>query len=65
MTVFPCGQAVPEASNLNYRAGQTIPNAAVVKLDAIRQGLRVHVGRVGAHRRRQRLHARHVQTSPR
>ena len=33
MTVFPCGQAVPEASNLNYRAGQTIPNAAVVKLD--------------------------------
>ena len=34
MTVFPCGQAVPEASNLNYRAGQTIPNAAVVKLDS-------------------------------
>jgi len=34
MTVFPCGASVPEASNLNYRAGQTIPNAAFVKLDA-------------------------------
>ena len=34
MTVFPCGTSVPEASNLNFRAGQTIPNAAVVKLDA-------------------------------
>jgi subtilisin family serine protease len=34
MTVFPCGTAVPVASNLNHRAGQTIPNAAVVKLDA-------------------------------
>ena len=34
MTVFPCGTSVPEASNLNYRNAQTIPNAAVVKLDA-------------------------------
>jgi subtilisin family serine protease len=34
MTVFPCGASVPEASNLNYRAGQTIPNAAFAKLDA-------------------------------
>ena len=33
MTVFPCGGSVPEASNLNHGAGQTIANATVVKLD--------------------------------
>jgi hypothetical protein len=33
MTVFPCGQVAPQASNLNFATGQTIPNAAVVKLD--------------------------------
>jgi hypothetical protein len=33
MTMFPCGQAAPQASNVNFRNGQTIPNAAVVKLD--------------------------------
>ena len=32
MTVYPCGQAVPVASNLNYVTGQTVPNAVVVKL---------------------------------
>jgi subtilisin family serine protease len=32
MTVFPCGTAVPTASNLNYAAGQTIPNAVVAKV---------------------------------
>jgi hypothetical protein len=32
MTVFPCGTAVPTASNLNYAAGQTIPNAVVAKI---------------------------------
>ena len=35
MTVFPCGTTAPDASNLNYRAGQTIPYAAIVKLDAL------------------------------
>ena len=30
--MFPCGQAVPTASNLNYRVGVDIANAVVVKL---------------------------------
>lgn len=33
-TVFPCGTAPPNASNLNFRARQTIPNAAVVRIGA-------------------------------
>ena len=32
MTVFPCGTPVPTASNVNYAAGQTIPNAVVAKI---------------------------------
>jgi subtilisin family serine protease len=32
MTVFPCGTTPPNASNLNYRAQQTIPNAAAVAI---------------------------------
>jgi hypothetical protein len=34
ITVFPCGQAVPTASNLNYASGQTIANLVAVKLAA-------------------------------
>ena len=30
-TVYPCGQSRPEASNLNYAAGQTIPNLVIAK----------------------------------
>jgi alpha-tubulin suppressor-like RCC1 family protein len=30
LTVFPCGSAVPEASNLNFTAGSTIPNLVIV-----------------------------------
>lgn len=30
VTVFPGGSAVPNASNLNYAAGRTVPNAVVV-----------------------------------
>jgi hypothetical protein len=30
LTVFPCGSAVPEASSVNYRAGQTVPNLVAV-----------------------------------
>ena len=33
-TVFPCGQSVPTASNLNYRLGVDIANAVIVQLDA-------------------------------
>jgi hypothetical protein len=32
VTVFPCGENVPNASNLNYAAGQTIANLVTVKL---------------------------------
>ena len=31
-TVYPCGQAVPVASNVNFAAGQTVANAATVAL---------------------------------
>jgi hypothetical protein len=34
VTVFPCGQQVPTASNLNYASGQTIANLVNVKLAA-------------------------------
>ena len=30
-TVYPCGQSRPEASNLNFAAGQTIPNLVIAK----------------------------------
>jgi PKD repeat protein len=33
-TVFPCGVATPNTSNLNYVAGQTVANAATVPLGA-------------------------------
>jgi hypothetical protein len=32
VTVFPCGQQIPTASNLNYASGQTIANLVNVKL---------------------------------
>ena len=32
VTVFPCDAALPTASNVNYVAGQTIPNAVIAKL---------------------------------
>jgi hypothetical protein len=32
LTVYPCGQAPPLASNLNYGPGQTIPNAVIASL---------------------------------
>jgi hypothetical protein len=53
-TVFPCGEPVPTASNLNYRAGVDIANAVVTKLgDGVRRAstLRRHPPA----RRRQRL----------
>ena len=30
-TVYPCGQSLPEVSNLNYVAGQTVPNLVIAK----------------------------------
>lgn len=32
LTIFPCGQSRPVASNVNYAAGQTIPNLVVASL---------------------------------
>ena len=32
--MFPCGAPVPNASNVNYVAGDTVPNAVVAKLGA-------------------------------
>ncbi len=34
VTVWPCGQARPNASNLNYVRGQTVPNLTITKLGA-------------------------------
>ena len=34
ITVYPCDAPLPTASNLNYTAGQTIPNAVITKLSA-------------------------------
>jgi alpha-tubulin suppressor-like RCC1 family protein/lysophospholipase L1-like esterase len=33
-TVFPCGEPVPNASNVNYVAGQNVPNAVVSRVGA-------------------------------
>lgn len=32
VTVYPCGVDRPNASNLNFAPGQTIPNAVIVKV---------------------------------
>ena len=32
VTVLPCGESVPNSSNLNFAAAQTIPNAVVAKI---------------------------------
>jgi hypothetical protein len=34
LTVWPCGSPQPVASNVNYRAGQIVPNAVLTKLGA-------------------------------
>ena len=34
LTVFPCGSARPNASNINYVAGDVVPNAVLTKIGA-------------------------------
>jgi hypothetical protein len=34
VTVFPCGSPLPTASNVNYSAGQVVPNAVLAKVGA-------------------------------
>jgi lysophospholipase L1-like esterase len=48
LTVYPCGSAAPEASNLNFVAGQTVANAVVAPVDAtgevcVRSSVAAHV----------------------
>ena len=33
VTVYPCEQGRPEASNINYVAGQVVPNLVTVQVD--------------------------------
>ena len=33
-TVYPCDQPIPVASNLNFVAGQTVPNLVIARVDA-------------------------------
>lgn len=35
ITVYPCDSGIPTASNLNYTAAQTVPNAVISKLSAV------------------------------
>ena len=44
-TVYPCGQPRPEASNLNYAAGQTIPNLVIAKTGDWWQGVHLQLRR--------------------
>ncbi len=32
LTVWPCGQPRPNTSNVNYSAGQVVPNAVLAKI---------------------------------
>ncbi len=34
LTAYPCDQAAPDASNVNYVTGQTVPNLVIAKLSA-------------------------------
>ncbi|MCE9621423.1 MAG: hypothetical protein K8R99_03645 [Actinomycetia bacterium] len=34
VTVYPCGEPLPNASNLNFAAGQTIPNSVLTRVGA-------------------------------
>ena len=41
ITVYPCGEPLPTASNLNFVAGDTVPNAVVVKVGCWWEGVSV------------------------
>jgi hypothetical protein len=36
VTAYPCGSPVPDASNVNFAAGQSVPNLAVVRIGTSR-----------------------------
>ena len=57
LTVYPSGTTRPTASNLNFTAGQTIPNLVIVKLGATGKVTLINnsAGTSPAHRRRRRL----------
>ncbi len=35
LTVYPCGSARPQTSNVNYQGGQVVPNAVFVQLSSV------------------------------
>ena len=39
LSVFPAGETLPPSSNLNFKAGQTVANAVIVKLGTTSSGL--------------------------
>ena len=66
LTVWPCEtDAPPNASNLNFSAGRTVPNSVIVPLSGERD--RVHPARPAErprHRRPRRLVPRHQELRP-
>jgi hypothetical protein len=38
ITVFPAGETLPPSSNLNFKAGQTVANAVIVKVGRLNNG---------------------------
>ena len=54
VTVYPCGTR-PEASNLNFTAGQTIPNSVIAPVSADGDRVLLRLRHRPPHRRRLRL----------
>ena len=63
-TVYPCGQPRPQASNLNFTAGQTIPNLVIAKPGSQRPSLRLQRHHHRRPRRRLRLLPRRIRIHP-
>ena len=55
LTVYPCDAASPNASNLNYAAGDTVANAVIAKLDGSGRGVHLRRDAGERDRRRRRL----------
>ena len=51
LTVYPCDAPRPLASNLNYAAGQTVPNLVTVKLSADQDRVLLRPAAAAPHRR--------------
>ena len=60
-TVFPCGQPVPTASNVNYRTGDRHRQRRHRQTRCQRQGMHLHLRLNPPSHRRQRLHSQRSQ----